>query len=189
MSLLPEDNLLANVWHVDVALVIMRAAWDGEGGQINETGHCAEGQLANANNLIEILHKAFFWFGTKTITAQTQTAFWTETKAICWESKRLFFTFRCECVVLAAIAFSILIGCGQHIPVAWILLTGHRSSRRRQHKHVYIFVLNSNILLVLSGLLLVSVPPLLAMLCVLPPPLWSRAISTSSLHWWRCQSL
>lgn len=25
MSLLPEDNLLANVWHVDVALVIMRA--------------------------------------------------------------------------------------------------------------------------------------------------------------------
>lgn len=32
MSLLPEDNLLANVWHVDVALVIMRAAQK----QINE---------------------------------------------------------------------------------------------------------------------------------------------------------
>lgn len=26
MSLLPRDNLLANVWHVDVTLVIMRAA-------------------------------------------------------------------------------------------------------------------------------------------------------------------
>lgn len=66
MSLLPEDNLLANVWHVDVALVIMSAAWDWEReGQINEKEQCGEGQLANANNLIEIVLQASLLFGTQ----------------------------------------------------------------------------------------------------------------------------
>lgn len=61
MSLLPEDNLLANVWHVDVALVIMRAARRQSEGQINEREQRGEGQLANANNLIEIVLQALVW--------------------------------------------------------------------------------------------------------------------------------
>lgn len=38
MSLLPEDNLLANVRHVDVALVITRGCAAPSEGQINERG-------------------------------------------------------------------------------------------------------------------------------------------------------
>lgn len=42
MSLLPEDNLLANVQHVDVALVIMRGRVAPSEGQINERGLSVE---------------------------------------------------------------------------------------------------------------------------------------------------
>lgn len=54
MSLLPEDNLLANVRHVDVALVIMRGCAAPSEGQINERGLSGGGQLANANSQLEI---------------------------------------------------------------------------------------------------------------------------------------
>lgn len=60
MSLLQEDNLLANVWHVDVALDYESCTRVSE-GQINEREQCAEGQLANANNLIEIVLQALVW--------------------------------------------------------------------------------------------------------------------------------
>lgn len=55
MSLLPKDNLLANVRHVDVALVITRVCaggeWETDKWEGTERGR---GQLANANSQMEI---------------------------------------------------------------------------------------------------------------------------------------
>lgn len=90
-------------------------------------------------------------------------------------------TFRCDCVGFRAVC--ILIGRGQHVLVGpWVLLTGHGSSRRRQREDVNAFVLHGDVLLVLNGSFVVSVPPLLALVrCRRSPPLRVRAVSISFL--------
>lgn len=69
-------------------------------------------------------------------------------------------TFRRERVTFTCI----LIGWGQHVLLSRVLLAGRWRARRRQHKQVDISVVRSDVLLVLSGALSVSVPPLLAVL-------------------------
>lgn len=77
----------------------------------------------------------------------------------------------------------VLIGCGQHVLVDLrILLTGHRSSRRRQHENVNIFAVHSDILLVLTGLFSAPVPSLLTMLWGCSRPLWGAGVGVFSLH-------
>lgn len=72
---------------------------------------------------------------------------------------------------------SILSGRGQQVLLTPILLPGRWRSRRRQHKQVNVSVVGSNVLLVLSGLLSVSisvpVPPLPAVLWSPSASLWS----------------
>lgn len=154
-------------------------------GQLNEKEQCGEGQLANANNLIEIVLQASLLFGTQN-NYRIQIA-------ICWVTRRFqifFITFRRRCVGFAAGDVCILSGCSQHVLVGVCsLLDGHWSSRGRQHKNVNISLLSSNIFLVFAGSLLASVLPLLAGLFRRSTPLWSYCIYRSFFHWWWCQSL
>lgn len=67
----------------------------------------------------------------------------------------------------------VLTGRGQHVLLSAAPLAGRRRARRRQRKQVDVSAGRGNVLLVLSGPLPVSLPPLLAVLWRRPAPLWS----------------